>query len=127
MEPPVSRSSTMRSIHILIEDMSACKGCSQLMSFSLHHEYAACHRCAIHLENEQSIKVPDGQIPEDVVPGTTTLMVWFARNYEDPAVRDTLYPNFSGQYVFYTRCENHQESHWKSLEHGFWRYSGRPL
>ncbi|KAG2212942.1 hypothetical protein INT45_002312, partial [Circinella minor] len=106
--------------------VSASEGCWRLFSFSLHHEYPAHRRLAIHLQDEQLVYFNEGETATDVIQGRaheTTLTAWFEYNRQHPndtALQNTLYINFPEDYVFVDRTRS-----WKIQERGHGRTIGR--
>jgi hypothetical protein len=83
--------------------ISAPEAFWRIFSFSMHEEYPAHQRLAIHLENENVVVFEDDDDPEEVVgdaPPDSTLTGWFKYNANNTDGNGILYPDFPLQYVW---------------------------
>lgn len=105
--------------------VSASEGCWRLFSFSLHKEFPAHQRLAIHHENEQLVTFHEDADPAVVADRAheTTLTAWFQYNRDHPndtEAHQTLYPDFPERFVFLDDSRR-----WKIRERGHGGTIGR--
>lgn len=105
--------------------VSASEGCWRLFSFSLHKEFPAHQRLAIHLENEQLVTFNEDADPTIVASRAheTTLTAWFQYNRDHPndtEAHETLYPDFPERFVHLDDSRS-----WKIRERGHGGTIGR--
>jgi hypothetical protein len=103
--------------------ISASEAFWRLFSFSLHSEFPAHQRLAIHLPNEQPVYFQETMDPQQVLnrnPSKSTLIAWFEYNQANAHGRSIVYPNFPKQFVWHSSPKE-----WRPRQRGFGGTIGR--
>ena len=97
--------------------MSAPEACWRIFSFSLHKEFPAHLRLAVHLPDEETIFFSEDSdlqtIIDEARTDDTTLKQWFKTNRGDPDARAFTYTEFPEHYVW-----NRSTYEWQRRQRG---------
>ena len=103
--------------HLNVRYVSASEADWKIRGFAIHYKNISVVKLPCHLENEQSVVIPEGAEPGDILPPVTKLTAFFELNKHDDLAKKTLYIDMP-KYFVWVKGSKDTSPHWKRRERG---------